>query len=429
MRSGYTYDYRDNEWFAGPPMKITPDISLGVTAMRRNLLGVVVTVAFIGGCGITADARDKVTPDSPAAKFNALVKEFDKAESAYFKRLDSVSGIEAQGKIFREENPQPAFAGRFLEIARNHPKDAAAYASLTWIVQNSEFGAAADKPYAQAVALLADQYAQHPDSEELFEQLAKAPFASAGQYLKAVHEKHPSPATRGRAGFHLGLYLKNYCATVEQLRGQPEMAKNVELFVGPDLFKQLKNTDTAEKLRHADEVFARVKKDSALVLYKRTVLGKAADAELFELRNLAVGKTAPDIEGEDTDGKKFKLSDYRGKVVGVVFWGTWCGHCMAMVPQEKALVKRLEGQPFAILGVNSDADREKLKPVLAKRGITWRSFYDGPNTEGPIASRWNVLGWPAVYVLDTKGVIRFKHVRDEILDRAVDALMKEAKGN
>ena len=396
--------------------------------MRCNPLLVVLTFGFLGWC-ITAAAQDKVTADSPTAKYDALVKEFDKAQASYFKRLESAAGVAAQGKIFREANPQPAFADRFLELARKHPKDPAAYASLTWIVQNSEFGAAADKPFAQAIALLATQYAQHEDSGELFVRLANSPFASTGQFLKAVHDKHPSPAIRGRAGFHLGLYLKNYCATVDQLRGQPEMAKNVELFVGPALFKQLKDTDTAEKLRQADEVFARVQKDHSLVLYKGTVLGKAAEAELFELRNLAVGKTAPDIEGEDTDGKKFKLSDYRGKVVVVVFWGTWCGHCMAMVPQERALVKRLEGQPFALLGVNSDADREKLKPVLVNRGITWRSFYDGPNTEGPIASRWNVLGWPAVYVLDAKGVIRFKHVRDELLDRAVDELMKEVKGS
>ena len=80
-----------------------------------------------------------------------------------------------------------------------------------------------------------------------------------------------------------------------------------------------------------------------------------------------------------------------------------------------------------LLGVNSDDDRDKLKPTLEKKGITWRSFWDGPNTEGPIATRWNVQGWPAVYVLDAKGVIRAKHVRDAFLDQAVDELMKEMK--
>ena len=58
--------------------------------------------------------------------------------------------------------------------------------------------------------------------------------------------------------------------------------------------------------------------------------------------------------------------------------------------------------------------------------ITWRNFWDGGTSQGPIATRWNVQGWPAVYVLDGRGVIRYKHVRDEMLDQAVAEVMKEA---
>jgi hypothetical protein len=76
------------------------------------------------------------------------------------------------------------------------------------------------------------------------------------------------------------------------------------------------------------------------------------------------------------------------------------------------------------LGINSDGDREKLKEVVKKEGITWRSWWD-KNTDGPIAKKWNVSGWPTIYVLDAKGVIRFKDVRDKQLDEAVDALLKE----
>ena len=391
--------------------------------MRCNLVHFVVTFSLLGLWGVAAPAQPSVT--EAAAKYNALIKEYDKAQQDFAKRLQDAATVAEQAKLFRDNNPQPAIATRFVELAKSYPKDPAAYASLIWVVQNSEFGPGAEKPYAQAIALLASQYADHKDSEQLFERMASSPFATSGQFLKAVYEKHPSPSVRGRAGFHLALYLKKYCETVNLIHVQPELAENIERFVGPDLFKQLKNADTAAMLRQADDVFARVQKDYPLTGYKRTVLGKAAEAELFELRYLMVGKTAPDLEGEDLDGKKFKLSDYRGKVVVIVFWGTWCGHCMAMVPHERSLVKRLEGQPFALLGVNSDPDREKLKPILEKKGITWRSFWDGGDTEGPIATRWNVQGWPMVYVLDARGVIRYKHVRDKTLDRVVDELMKE----
>lgn len=98
-----------------------------------------------------------------------------------------------------------------------------------------------------------------------------------------------------------------------------------------------------------------------------------------------------------------------------------------MYPHERSLVKRLEGQPFALLGINSDRDREALKKVMKKQGITWRSFWNGGSTQGPISSAWNVRGWPTIYVLDHNGVIRYKNVRGEKMDEAVDALLAEIK--
>ena len=96
-----------------------------------------------------------------------------------------------------------------------------------------------------------------------------------------------------------------------------------------------------------------------------------------------------------------------------------------MYPHERSLVKRLAGKPFALLGVHSDKDREVLKDVRAKEEITWRSWWDGGNTSGPIANQYNVISWPTIYVLDTKGVIRYKGVRGTAMDKAVDTLLVE----
>ena len=98
-----------------------------------------------------------------------------------------------------------------------------------------------------------------------------------------------------------------------------------------------------------------------------------------------------------------------------------------MYPHERSLVKKMEGKPFVILGINSDADREALKKVLAEEHLTWRSWWDGGSTEGPIASKWNVRGWPTTYVLDSRGVIRYKNVRDDELEKAVGTLLKEGE--
>jgi peroxiredoxin len=95
-----------------------------------------------------------------------------------------------------------------------------------------------------------------------------------------------------------------------------------------------------------------------------------------------------------------------------------------MYPHERSLVKRLEGKPFALLGVNSDT-KDRVRQAMKKENITWRSWWDGGNTEGPIAKAWNVSGWPTIYVLDAKGVIRHKNVREKEMDKAVDELLQE----
>jgi hypothetical protein len=75
--------------------------------------------------------------------------------------------------------------------------------------------------------------------------------------------------------------------------------------------------------KEAEELFERVAREFGDVKSYRGTLADAAKADLFEIRNLVIGKKAPEIEGEDIDGKKFKLSDYRGKVVVLDFWGNW----------------------------------------------------------------------------------------------------------
>jgi hypothetical protein len=102
-----------------------------------------------------------------------------------------------------------------------------------------------------------------------------------------------------------------------------------------------------------------------------------------------------------------------------------------MYPHERSLVKKLADKPFALVGVNSDDDLDELKKVLQEEKITWRSFWNGKDgTNGPIATEWNVHGWPTLFVLDHKGVIRHKYLGspgEEKLDAAIDRLVTEAE--
>jgi predicted GTPase len=95
-----------------------------------------------------------------------------------------------------------------------------------------------------------------------------------------------------------------------------------------------------------------------------------------------------------------------------------------MLPHEKSMVKKLAEKPFALIGVNSDGDRSVVNKILAKENITWRQFIDG-TTSGPIATKWNVQGWPTIYILDHKGVIRYKNLRGPKMEEAVEKLLAE----
>ena|SRR5271154_5299419 len=99
---------------------------------------------------------------------------------------------------------------------------------------------------------------------------------------------------------------------------------------------------------------------------------------------------------------------------------------MAMVPHERSLVKRLESQPFAMLGIDFDATREKCHQAEVEKKITWRSWFNGPT--GSISQQYHITDLPTIYVLDGNGVIRYKHVEGKEMDEAVETLLKESPG-
>lgn len=102
-----------------------------------------------------------------------------------------------------------------------------------------------------------------------------------------------------------------------------------------------------------------------------------------------------------------------------------------MYAHERSLVKKLQDKPFALLGVNSDKDLESIREIVKEKSLTWRSFWNGEEgTSGPISKRWDVSGWPTVYIMDAQGVIRFINPQRtekgaEALDEAITTLLAE----
>jgi thiol-disulfide isomerase/thioredoxin len=155
------------------------------------------------------------------------------------------------------------------------------------------------------------------------------------------------------------------------------------------------------------------------------------DVQRSMVRNLMIGRTAPEIVGKDYDGVEFKLSDYRGKITVLYFTGQWCGPCRGEYPYERLMLEVHKNDPFAIVSVNSDEKLDTAKKAKVDERLDFRSFWDGyvekKSTSGPIATAWNVTGWPAIYILDAKGTIRFAQLRTTDILKAVSQLIAEQR--
>jgi peroxiredoxin len=136
---------------------------------------------------------------------------------------------------------------------------------------------------------------------------------------------------------------------------------------------------------------------------------------------------APDFETENLQGKTVKLSQQRGKVTMLVFWATWCEYCADLQPQQLELLKKHSGKPFSIVAVSGDDDADTVKQHLANHPLPWTHWFNGP--EGGVLDAWNVQAFPTVYLIDAAGVIRHRNIHGEALNKAVDALVKEAEAD
>jgi hypothetical protein len=89
------------------------------------------------------------------------------------------------------------------------------------------------------------------------------------------------------------------------------------------------------------------------------------------------------------------------------------------------MVKKLEGKPFVLVSVSVDASKDTVKQFMKKNQMPWTHWHIGPNSD--YLDRWDVPGFPTIYVVDHKGVIRYKDVRDKELEEAVEALLEDVK--
>lgn len=246
------------------------------------------------GTAIRADDQPQPASVSVAKQFKALVDEYE-----------------------RDGQPRE-IAGKFLALAEQHPQDPVAVNALVWIVRNVRRGAESSR----ALSILTKHHIHSNKLAPLCQKLVRRPSLATEKFLRQALEKSPHNSVRAEATFHLAAYLKRQVVLMQSLKDQSDR-KRLEQYYDKEFIKHLAALSEEKISRDIEQLYERVVKSFADVPTTGGTMGRTARKELFAIRHLSVGRTAPEIKGEDIDGKPFKLSDYRGKVVVLDFWGHW----------------------------------------------------------------------------------------------------------
>jgi thiol-disulfide isomerase/thioredoxin len=368
--------------------------------LRRLLLAALFVSA--AGLAVAQDAK-KDDKASLADKLKDLRAEMQKVTSEAVKGINAEKDPAARSKLIGEYQKIPAtFAPKFLELAKSDPKDAAALDAAIAAVSPGKTGDEALEFFV----------ANFDDDDKLATAIPLLARSDAGQKaLETLGDKSKSKAVRGNAKF----------ALVQQL---------VENTDYPRTGKQLPADEAAKNYAAAESKLKAIAAEfgDETIPSPRGAAVKIADAAKkldFFINNLTVGKKAPLVECAtlDADGTKAKLSDYKGKVVVLDIWATWCGPCIAMIPHETEMVKKLKDKPFMLVSVSADEKKETLTTFLEKKPMPWTHWWNGKS--GNVLETYQVRFFPTVYVLDAKGVIRHKHLRGDDLEHAVEKLIAE----
>ena len=138
------------------------------------------------------------------------------------------------------------------------------------------------------------------------------------------------------------------------------------------------------------------------------------DTQVMASDIASVGSLAPDFILKDLDGKKVRLSDYRGKIVFLNFWATWCPPCRAEMPSMEKLNGKMNGTDFIIFAVSIDTSSpERVANFIEKNGYTFDILHD---SDQAVAKNYLVMGIPTTYIIDKKGIIVEKSVGAEMWD-------------
>lgn len=152
-----------------------------------------------------------------------------------------------------------------------------------------------------------------------------------------------------------------------------------------------------------------------------------ADTMLGAARRMRLMGNSMEVFGTKADGEAFDLDDYKGKVVLVDFWASWCGPCIGELPNMKKNLERYGEKGFEIVGINMDSTREAFEKCVESKEITWVNIVseeeDANGWAAPMATHYGITGIPTAILLDQSGKVVSLRARGSELDKQLETLL------
>ena len=154
-------------------------------------------------------------------------------------------------------------------------------------------------------------------------------------------------------------------------------------------------------------------------------IAELANSRLASAKMMAELKAKPlDLKFKAFDGSDVDLEKLRGKVVLIDFWATWCGPCMAELPNVVKAYEQYKEKGFEIIGISLDEEKADLARVLKAKKITWPQYFDGKGWENPYAKKYGIEGIPAMWLVNKAGMVTDTDATEDLAEK-IEKLLAE----